>query len=357
MRKRAQTPPAYDHVEFARESERLAALVWDALGISQGDRVLLCGYGPDTTIIRRAIGEGAQVTVIEARDELMKRNEDLEATVLRGSTSAIPARNNSFDVAVANSYLHEIDPLFHGNVIQELGRVAARVVIVEPMPPTDAIGKRIATLYSRAKRELGQFEYYQAPSYWRKLLSMSKPQIAEAIFAFSKVPPREYLIDTLNLLLDTMRVEQAPQYYIDQLRELAGEPGAQLLPQGRLVLVGIPEKGASLPSKTMAALLSAGAPSVPEPGLSSAESASPSVPEPEMGAVFSPSAPEPIVPEAAEPMVPAPPVAPPPSEADKREPNPFGLPDEEEERPFGAPELDQPPAGWHWEPPEEDGPV
>ncbi|TAM74787.1 hypothetical protein EPN44_10300 [bacterium] len=338
----------YDQAEFERESERLASLVWDAMGISSGDRVLFCGYGPDIAIVRRAAAEGAQITVIESRDELMKRYEDLGVTVLRGSTSAIPARGNSFEVAVANSYLHEIDPLFHANVIQELGRVAARVVIVEPMPPSDAIGKRIATLYSRAKRELGQFEYYQAPSYWRKLLSMSKPQIAEAVFAFTKTPPHEYLVDTLKLLLDTMKVEQTPQYYIDQLHELAAKPGAQMLPQGRLVLIGVAEKDGALPAKSMAALLAVGhaGPAKPAPTpeppppvtpVVPQETAPPIVqpvsgtaPEPEMGETFAPSA------ERAETS--------------------FGLP-EEEAQPFGAPGIDQPPLGWHWEPPEESGPI
>ncbi|TAM91999.1 hypothetical protein EPN42_02050 [bacterium] len=338
---------SYDHVEFERESERLASLVWDAMGISSGDRVLFCGYGPDVAIVRRAAAEGAKITVIESRDELMKRYEDLEVTVLRGSTSAIPARDNSFEVAVANSYLHEIDPLFHANVIQELGRVAARVVVVEPMPPSDAIGKRIATLYSRAKRELGQFEYYQAPSYWRKLLSMSKSQIAEAVFAFAKTPPHEYLVDTLKLLLDTMKVEEAPQYYIDQLHELAAKPGAQLLPQGRLVLIGVAEKGGALPAKSMAALLSVGhggpaapapAPDPPAPTPAASQEAVPPVVQP-----VSKAAPEPEMGESFAPQ-------PEPAEAS------FGLP-EDEAQPFGAPGIDQPPLGWHWEPPEESGPI
>ncbi|MDE2571821.1 MAG: hypothetical protein KGM44_04765, partial [bacterium] len=344
----------YDGKEFERESERLAGLVWDATGIGAGDRVLLCGYGPDPGVIRRALAEGAEVTVIESRDEVMKRNQDLGAKVLRGSTSAIPARPNSFDVAVANSYLHEIDPLFHANVVQELSRVGLRVVIVEPMPPSDPIGKRIATLYSRAKRELGQFEYYQAPSYWRKLLSMSKAQIAEAVFAFAKVPPREYLIDTLNLLLDTMRVEDAPQYYIDQLRELAEQPGAQLLPQGRMVLVGTPEHGVAIPAKSMAAMLAAG--HGPESATSPPAAAQPTQATAEQAAPMHPPAQR-----QSETSTPTEPAAP--------EPQPFNLPPAPtqiagddlgepaaQEQGFGAPPgFDQPPSGWHWEPPEDAG--
>jgi len=352
----ARALQVYDQAEFEREAERLASLVWDAMGISVGDRVLFCGYGPDVAIIKRAAAEGAVITVIESRDELMKRHEDLGVAVLRGSTSAIPAKTSSFDLAVANSYLHEIDPLFHANVIQELGRVAARVVIVEPMPPSDPLGKRIATLYSRAKRELGQFEYYQAPSYWRRLLSLSKPQIAEAIFAFSKLPPREYLIDTLNLLLDTMRVEEAPEYYIDQLREIANQPGALLLPQGRLVLVGMPEKGAALPPKSMAALLAgqAGTPSadvavasvVPPITPSAAEMQPPDAPMPEMGTPFAPPGFGPAGEPDRDGPAPQPDLA--PSEAGFET---FGI--EESEQAFGLPGIDEPPSGWHWEPPEE----
>jgi len=352
---RRKTTAVYGNAEFARESERLASLVWDAMGIAAGERVLFCGYGPDAAIIARAVAEGAAVTVIESRDEIMKRNEGLEVKVLRGSTSAIPAKNSAFDLAIANSYLHEIDPLFHGNVVNELGRTALRVVIVEPMPPNDELSKRIATLYSRAKRELGQFEYYQAPSYWRKLLSMAKATVAEAVFEFAKAPPREYLVDTLELLLETMRVEDAPQYYIDQLREIARHPGAQLLPQGRLVLVGLPEKGSALPSKSIAAMLSVGSRNAP--GTAGTALGSPLEPEakpaPGSGPVETTSAPPPSV--AAPPATPAAAPQPPLPQPPPPEPPSFGLPRDEGE-PFGVrPGFDQPPAGWHWEPPEDAG--
>jgi hypothetical protein len=178
--------------------------------------------------------------VIEHRDAAINKFSRLGATLLRGSTSVIPAKENSFDVAVAFHYMHEVDPFFHAQIMSELARVAHRIVLVEPAPPGDALGKRIVTLYSQAKRELGQFEYYQPIEYWKKLLQAVKADVSQQVFAFSKVPPREYLADTIELLLDTITVQEAPQSYIDELREIAHRPEAQLLPPPRYVLVGAP---------------------------------------------------------------------------------------------------------------------
>ncbi|MDQ2992029.1 MAG: hypothetical protein M3R30_04315, partial [Candidatus Eremiobacteraeota bacterium] len=122
--------------------------------------------------------------------------------------------------------------------MSELARVAKRVAIVDPSPPTDPLGRRIALLYSQAKRELGQFEYYQPMEYWKKLLQAVKADVSQHVFAFSKVPPREYLADTIALLLDTMEVEEAPPQYLEELRAIAKRPGSMLLPQARYVLVG-----------------------------------------------------------------------------------------------------------------------
>ncbi len=232
------TEAIYSADEFAAEAHYIDTLIWESLMIERGARVLFCGYGPDGQWVKRAIGAGANVTVIEHRNEAINAFASLRAKLLRGSTSVIPAKDDSFDLAVSFHYLHEIDPFFHGQVCSELARVAHRIAVVEPAPPADPLGKRIALLYSQAKRELGQFEYYQPIDYWKKLLQAVKADVAQHVFAFSKMPPHEYLRDTVELLLETIRVEDAPQTYIDELREIAKRPGGQLLPPPRYVLVG-----------------------------------------------------------------------------------------------------------------------
>ncbi len=230
--------PRYSADEFDRESRYIDNLIWDALVIEQGDDVLFCGYGDDARWIKRALEAGATVTVIEHRDEVLRRYEDLGAAQLRGSTSVIPAKTGSFDLAVAFHYLHECDPFFHAQIVSELARVASRVAIVEPGPPADRLGKRIARLYSQAKRELGQFEYYQPLEYWRKLLNAVKADIAQHVFAFAKVPPQEYLRDTIDLLLATMKAEDAPEDDLKELREMASRSESMILPPARFVIVG-----------------------------------------------------------------------------------------------------------------------
>jgi hypothetical protein len=122
--------------------------------------------------------------------------------------------------------------------VSELARVGKRCVIVEPAPPSDLLGLRIASLYSRAKRELGQFEHYHHIDYWRKLLAIVKPDVNCQTFAFSRTPPPQAIQDTVALLIDTMAAEETPEPYMAELRALAARPDAKLLPQARYVIVG-----------------------------------------------------------------------------------------------------------------------
>ncbi|MDE2482895.1 MAG: hypothetical protein KGN02_11980 [bacterium] len=228
----------YTANEFEAESRYLETLIWESLVVERDMRLLVCGYGPEGSLVKRAIESGARTTVIEHRNEEIVRFAPLGAKLLRGSTSVIPAKENSFDLAIAYHYLHEIDPFFHAQVLSELARVATRVAVVEPAPPADPLGKRIALLYSQAKRELGAFEYYQPLEYWKKLLQAVKAEVSQHVFAFSKTPPREYLRDTVKLLIDTIELEEAPREYVEELRAIAQRSDAALLPPPRYVLVG-----------------------------------------------------------------------------------------------------------------------
>lgn len=230
--------PVYSIDEFEVESKYIDTLIWEALAFGVESTVLVCGYGPNGSTAKRAIETGASVTVIEHRIEQINAHANLQAKVLRGSTSVIPAKDNTFDLAIAYHYLHEIDPFFHAQVLGELARVARRVAIVEPAPPADPLGKRIALIYSQAKRELGQFEYYQPMEYWKKMLQSVKADVSQNVFAFAKVPPRHYLKDTIELMLDTIEIEDAPREYMDELRTIAHRSDAQILPPPRYVLVG-----------------------------------------------------------------------------------------------------------------------
>jgi hypothetical protein len=381
-----QTRAAYTADEFQRESQYLETIVWEAMAIEPGMKVLFCGYGgADGGEVARAIDCGADVTVIEHRDAAMHRYAKLGAKLLRGSTSVIPAKENAFDLAIAFHYLHEIDPFFHAQVTSELARVGKRVAIVEPSPPADALGKRIALLYSQAKRELGQFEYYQPLEYWKKLLQAVKADISQHVFAFAKVPPHEYLVDTIDLLLKTMEVEDAPKSYIDELRQIARRSDTQLLPPPRFVLVG-----AALGELPVPHFSERREPAVPPPAPAPAIVAKPAPAQPsserpvtaeagyEFPPVDSPSAPQapapapkpqpppatPFKPASNEPPpgfvpglpfgAPRPPEAAPPSQPQKPPPAPFGAPFAmPAPDPFGAPPQGIPPSStWQWEPPE-----
>src|SRR6516162_4946218 len=98
--------PIYTADEFERESRHIDTLVWEATMVESGTRVLFCGYGPEGSWVKRALDAGADVTVIEHRDAAIRVFSGLNAKLLRGSTSVIPAKDNAYDLAVSYHYLH-----------------------------------------------------------------------------------------------------------------------------------------------------------------------------------------------------------------------------------------------------------
>ncbi|MEA2719686.1 MAG: hypothetical protein QOJ39_1550 [Candidatus Eremiobacteraeota bacterium] len=367
-----------DVTDFQRESYRIDEQIWDALALRSGERALFLGLTNDGAWVARALEIGLDVTVLSVSDAQIALVEKLGATAMRGSATMIPATENAYDVAVAMHYLHEIDPGFHTQVVAELARVAKRVAIVEPSPPADPLGKRIAALYARAKREGGQFESYQPLEYWRKLLSVVKGDVWQNLFTFTRVPPQHAVAETVSLVLDAMVIEEMPKAYLDELRELAARRDAQLLPLSRIVLVGVPAgvplpqgSGSSfrpnvtpappppVPRETPAAI--APAPPAPPPPLAPYQIVPPP-PDPSLGFGFAPDAPL-----ARPPAVQAPPRAPaptPPANVSPAPPSPppgappfgapFALPGDDEAAPFGGAAAEPKTGfGWAWEPPED----
>jgi hypothetical protein len=365
--------------DFQLESFRIDEQIWDALGLRSGDHVLFLGLANDGAWVRRALEVGVRVTVIGGDDATVARIGKLGATAIRGSATMVPAETDAYDAAISFHYLHEIDPGFHAQVIAELARVGRRVTIVEPSPPADPLGRRIAALYSRAKREAGLFEQYQPLEYWRKLLAMVKADVYQSLFTFTRVPPRHQVAETVALVLQAMAIEEMPQEYLDELRTLAARPDAQLLPLSRIVLIGTaaddpPPQGT--PTKFRPGIDLAPPPPRPTEPLAIATPAPaprpvipPAQPQPGFGFGFTsepepPELPPPPPPPAAAKPPPAAAMAPPaPPEPDFPEAHaapfgaPFALP--EDEQPFGGGDAGTPPAagfGWAWEPPEGEQP-
>ena len=386
-----------DVSDFQRESYRIDQQIWDALGLRAGERALFLGLANDGAWAARAVEIGAEVTVLASNDAQLERIEQLGATPMRGSATMIAAPENAYDVAIAMHYLHEIDPGFHARVVSELARVARRAAIVEPSPPADPLGKRIAALYGRAKRENGQFENYQPIEYWRKLLAIVKADVWQNLFTFTRVPPKHAVAETVSLILDAMAIEEMPQAYLDELRALAARKDAQLLPLSRIVLVGtaagvpLPQGNGSQfrpnvslappprPRETPAAR--APAPPVPPPAAPVSPTAPAArddyaiwPPEPNRppapaagGFGFDRPAEPPPAPPPRQPHAPPQPHSPPQQQAPQPPPPtppaaaPFGAPFALPEEPPGEPGPSgaQQPAtgfGWSWEPPEDEPP-
>ncbi len=363
-----------DAGEFQRESFRIDEQIWNALALRTGERALFLGFANDGAWIARALEIGVDVTVLAGNNEAIALIEKLGAKPMRGSATMIAAAENAYDVAVAMHFLHEIDPGFHPQVISEMGRVGRRAAIVEPSPPADLLGKRIAALYARAKRESGQFEGYQPIEYWRRLLAAVKADVWQNLFTFTRVPPREAVSQTFSLIANAMTIEAMPKKYLDELRELAARRDAQLLPLSRIVLVGI-GAGQPLPQGSGSAFRPnvvlgpepAPAPRIPATAIatSPAQPVAGPPPVPTSGFGFAPDppaipgaswgAPAPPAP-ASPPPPPSPPAGKPPAAPPAPAGSPFGAPFAlpGDEAPFGEAADPKSGFGWSWEPPEED---
>jgi hypothetical protein len=376
-----RVPPSPMNVsDFERESYRIDEQIWSSLALRTGERALFLGVTNEGAWIARAIEIGVDVTVIVTNDAAIALIEKLGATAMRGSATMIPATTNAYDVAVAMHHLHEIDPGFHAQVVGELARVAKRVAIVEPSPPADALGKRIAALYARAKRDSGQFEGYQPIEYWRKLLAVVKADVYQNLVTFTRVPPKEAVAETVSLILDAMVIEEMPKEYLDELRALAAHRDAQLLPLSRIVRVGT-AAGVPLPQGSGAAFRPNVTPAPPPPAVQAAPAAlapappprapanpfTPAAPLPSPGFGFAPDRPLPppeLPPMAQRPATVPPPeftappgTPPPPPPAGAPFGAPFALPEDPgDETPFGGAAEPRTGFGWAWEPPEEEPP-
>jgi hypothetical protein len=348
--------------DFQAESYRIDEQIWASLALRTGERALFLGVAGEGAWIARAVEIGVNVTVMVTSDAAIALSERLGATAMRGSATMIPATADAYDVAVAMHYLHEIDPSFHGQVVGELARVAKRVAIVEPSPPADALGKRIAALYARAKRDAGQFEGYQPIEYWRKLLAVVKADVYENLVTFTRVPPKEAVAETVSLILDAMVIEEMPKEYLDELRALAAHRDAQLLPLSRIVLVGT-EDGVPIPQGSGAAFRPNVTPAPPPPAQEAPAALAPAPPPPAPANPQSPTAPQ--IPALGfgftadgPPRAQAPAPAPvPPGQHLPSAPfgAPFALPEETgDEPPFGGGGEPRTGFGWAWEPPEDE---
>ncbi len=225
------------YTEFEQESQRIHEVVWAAMAIAPKSHALFLGFDNSRAVIERALQDKVDVTVVESNPRAIREADALGVTVIRASSSGIPVRSEAFDVAIAHYYLHEADPSFHPQVTYEMSRVARRIAIVEPGPPADLLGSRIAGLYARAKRNHGQFEQYQNVEYWRRLLQGVRPVVVPLTISYSALPPRAFLRDTMSMMLDLMRIGGISESDLQEMKALAQASDVQMLPQPRYVLL------------------------------------------------------------------------------------------------------------------------
>jgi hypothetical protein len=62
---------------------------------------------------------------------------------------------------------------------------------------------------------------------------MVKADVVMQQFTFTRLAPRFAIEETVSLILEAMEIEEMPAGYLEELRELAARPDAQLSPLSR----------------------------------------------------------------------------------------------------------------------------
>lgn len=123
----AEIAPKYDAIEkvLGRIRQRIAA----RLGTGKKILDIACGTGSQAAVLVEA---GHEVIGIDLSEDMLSiaRRKVPEATFRQGDASALPFRDNSFDVAIIEMALHEMPLQLAKATFSEAKRIARERIIV-----------------------------------------------------------------------------------------------------------------------------------------------------------------------------------------------------------------------------------
>jgi ubiquinone/menaquinone biosynthesis C-methylase UbiE len=146
-------------------------LIWKTLDVRAGQKALDIGVGIKALSAKQMIEQKLKVVGIDIDPDCQVHGDELGFPVHICDACSLPFEDDSYDFSLAFFSLHEIDPKKHLDVLSEMKRVSKKVVIIEPLPNTDEVGKIYDNIWQEAMGSVGKFEIYQPMDYWVSLMS------------------------------------------------------------------------------------------------------------------------------------------------------------------------------------------
>jgi ubiquinone/menaquinone biosynthesis C-methylase UbiE len=154
----------------------ILSLAWNELEIRSGQKALDIGIGTKALSASGMLGQKLKVVGIDTDPECLTHSEKLGIPIHICDASSLPFEEGHFDISIAFFTLHEVDPKNHLSVISEMKRVSKKIVLVDPLPNNDEIGKIYDKIWHEAMDSVGRFEIYQSMDYWVNLVSSYTPK-------------------------------------------------------------------------------------------------------------------------------------------------------------------------------------
>ncbi len=140
--------------------------------INAGEKIIdiACGTGAQVFELSETASEIVGVDLSEsminhAQSSVRKRNIPNAEFFVCNATNLSRFEANSFEVAIMSLALHQFDPLLHSTILNEMKRVAKRIIIVDyavPLPKNYAgVGSRIAEFLAGKEHNSNFKQYYQ----------------------------------------------------------------------------------------------------------------------------------------------------------------------------------------------------
>lgn len=156
--------------------DEIFSLLWRELGAKAGQRALDIGVGSKALSSKQMQNQKLKVIGVDVDPDCRTQIHDLGFPIHICDACSLPFKDASFDFSLAFFSMHEINQNMHSDVLKEMWRVSKKVVVVEPLPSSDDIGKKYEKIWKDAMRSVGKFEVYQSMDYWDGQVSNLKPK-------------------------------------------------------------------------------------------------------------------------------------------------------------------------------------
>jgi len=206
--------------KFEEEHDRIRKEIWSLINVE--NRVVIdVGVGLDATSTKTLIDKGASVITVDTDIEALGKHKGIDTAFVCCDIRDIPFKPGIADAVLFNFTLHEIDPLFHDDILSEMASIASQVIIIEPSPGTTEGYKRFETLWRESMHAVGKFEDYQPVQYWETLVQANgfNLVLSRTIEHREDVPP-EAIEDMIHFTTDWLEEENVPEKYMNEAKNL-----------------------------------------------------------------------------------------------------------------------------------------